>query len=108
MKTSLLALLGASLLVGCAAPKQPPATAAVQAACVKSADTAYKNSTLNLAARPLQEGLRYGAPTMVFQSEEMGAMNQRAMQIRRCEDIGNQNGTPAVNGVQVVTPHIVN
>ena len=108
MKTSLLALLAACLLAGCAAPKQPPAMAANQAACVKSADATYKNSTVNLAARPLQEGLRYGAPTMAFQGEEMGAMNQRALQIRRCEDIGNQNGMPAVNGVQVVAPHIVN
>lgn len=108
MKTSLLALLAVSLLAGCAAPKQTPAMAANQAACVKSADAVYRNSTVNLEARPSQEGLRFGAPVMAFQGEEMAAMNQRALQIRRCEDIGNQNGTPTVNSVPVVAPHIVN
>lgn len=108
MKTSLLAILAASLLSGCAA--QPPTTAAAanRAACVKAANTAYKNSTLNLEARPAQVGLRYGAPVMAFQGEEMGAMNQRALQIRHCEQSGVQNGSPALNGVQLVTPHIVN
>lgn len=108
MKTSLLALATAALLAGCAAPPQDPAAAALQAACTKQADAAYKNSTLNLQARPTQNGLRYGAPVEAFQGEEMGAINQRTLQIQRCEETGLQNGSPTINGVPVVAPHIVN
>lgn len=108
MKPSLMAILAVSLLTGCAAQPHATAAAADRAACIKAANTAYKNSTINLEARPAQVGLRYGAPDMAFQGEEMGAMNQRALQIRRCEQNGVQNGSPAVNGGQLVTPHIVN
>ena len=108
MKTSFLVLAAAALLAGCAAPQQDPAAAALQAACTKVADATYNNSTVNLQARPTQNGLRYGAPVMAFQGEEMGAMNQRALQIQRCGETGLQNGTPVINGVQVVAPHIVN
>lgn len=108
MKLSLLALISLAMLAGCAAPPQNAATKADNAACVKSADAAYKNSTVNLLARQPQTGLRYGAPTLAFQGEEMGALNQRALQIRRCEQLGTQNGTPNMSGVQIVAPHIVN
>lgn len=108
MKTSLLTLAAITLLAGCAARPQDPAAAALRAACTKAADAAYKNSTINLQARPTQNGLRFGAPVLAFQGEEMGAMNARALQIQRCEETGLQNGTPTMNGVQIVTPHIVN
>lgn len=108
MKISLLALLPAAFLAGCAAPPQDPAVAANKAACIKAADVAYRASTINLLARPPQTGLRYGAPVLAFQGEQMGAMNQRDLQIRRCEQLGLQNSTPTVNNVQVVTPQIVN
>lgn len=108
MKLSLLALLPFGLLVGCAAPSQNTAVAADKAACVKTADAAYNNSTTNLQARPVQTGLRFGAPVMAFQGEEMGALNQRALQIQRCEQLGNLNNASNLNGVQIVTPHIVN
>lgn len=108
MKTSFLALAAAALLAGCAAPPQDQAAAANKAACIKAADVTYNNSTVNLLARPVQNGLRFGAPDTAFQGEEMGAMNQRALQIRTCEQLGIQNDAPTVNGVQVVPPHIVN
>lgn len=108
MKISLLALLPAAFLAGCAAPPQDPAVAANKAACIKAADITYKANTINLLARPSQTGLRYGAPELAFQGEEMGAMNQRTLQIRRCEQLGLQNGAPTVNNVQVVTPQITN
>lgn len=108
MKFSLLALLPLGLLVGCAASPQSPATTANNAACVKAADAAYNSSTINLQARPVQTGLRFGAPVMAFQGEEMGALNQRHLQIQRCEQLGNLDGTPTIKGVQIVAPHIVN
>lgn len=108
MKISLLALISIPLLAGCAAQQQTQEAAANQAACTKAADIAYRNSTINLQARPLQTGLRYGAPVMAFQGEEMGAMSQRASQIQRCEELGNQTNMPSMNGVQIVAPHIVN
>ena len=108
MKISLLVLLSAALLAGCAAKPENPAVAAEQAACIKAADVTYNNSTINLQARPVENGVRFGAPVLAFQGEEMGAMDQRSLQIKRCEKFGNQANQPTVNGVQVVTPHIVN
>ena len=108
MKTSLLALLFIPLLAGCAAQPQTQEAAANQAACTKAADIAYQNSTINLQARPLQTGLRYGAPVMAFQGEEMGALNERSLQIQKCEELGNQTNMSSMNGVQLVAPHIVN
>lgn len=108
MKISLLALISIPLLAGCAAQPQTQAQKADQAACTQAADIAYRNSTINLQARPTQNGLRYGAPVAAFQGEEMGAMNQRALQIQRCERLGLQSGMPAANGADIVAPHIVN
>lgn len=108
MKTSLLTLAAITLLAGCAAQPQDQAAASLRAACTKMADATYNSSTVNLQARPVQNGLRFGAPVMAFQGEEMGAMNARALQIQRCEETGLQNGTQTMNGMQIVTPHIVN
>ncbi|MGE4480335.1 hypothetical protein [Acidocella sp.] len=108
MRIRLLAAAAALLLASCASQPQSQAQAANSAACTAQADAVYRQSTVNLQARTQQNGLRYGAPTQVFDSERMGAMNDRALQIQRCETLGNQNGAPTVNGVQVVTPHIVN
>lgn len=108
MKSSFLAAASILLLAGCAGQPQSKAEAANSAACTAAADQVYQNNTLNLQARTAQNGLRYAGPTYVFDAERLGAMNQRALQIQRCENFGNQNGSPTVNGVQVVTPHIVN
>ena len=108
MKPYLAALAAALLLAGCASQPQSQAEAANQAACTASANQAYQNSTVNLQARTLQDGQRFGAPTQLFQSEQMGAMNERYQQIQRCVQFGNQNGGPSVNNVPVVAPHIVN
>ena len=108
MKSSFLAVASILLLAGCASQPQSQAAAANSAACTQAANQVYQNSTLDQQARTLQNGLRYGTPTQVFSAEQMGAMNDRAQQIQHCENFGSQNGTPTVNGVQVVTPHIVN
>lgn len=108
MKSSFLAVAAILLLAGCASQPQSRAAAANSAACTDTANQVYQNSTLNLQARPVQNGIRYGAPTQLFDSERLGAQNDRTLQIQRCENIGNQNGSPTVNGVPVVTPHIVN
>ncbi len=108
MKSSFLAVASILLLAGCASQPQSQAASANAAACTQAADQAYQNSTLDLQARTAQNGLRYGAPTQVFGAEQMGAQNDRALQIQHCENFGSQNGAPTVNGVQVVTPHIVN
>ena len=108
MKSSLLAVAAILLLAGCASQPQSQAAAANTAACTDAANAAYQNSTLDQQARTLQNGLRYGGPNQVFDAERLGAMNDRALQIQHCENFGSQNGAPTVNGVQVVTPHIVN
>jgi hypothetical protein len=108
MKSSFLAVASILLLAGCASQPQSQAAAANSAACTAQANQVYQNTTLDQQARTLQNGLRYGAPTQVFDAERLGAQNDRAQQIQNCENLGNQNGTPTVNGVQVVTPHIVN
>ncbi|SHE84518.1 hypothetical protein [Acidocella aminolytica] len=108
MNARLPAVAAVLFLAGCASQKQTPAEVANQAACTQQANAMYQNSTVNLQARTAQTGLRYGGPNQVFDAERMGAMNDRALQIQRCEQIGNQNGSPTVNGVPVVTPHIVN
>ncbi|MBU6449368.1 MAG: hypothetical protein KGQ26_07060 [Rhodospirillales bacterium] len=108
MKSSLMALAAALLLAGCAGQPQSQADQADAAACTNAADAGYSNSTLDQQARTLQNGLRYGAPTQVFDAERLGAMSQRGQAIQNCEEYGNQSGSPAVNGVPVVAPHIVN
>jgi hypothetical protein len=108
MKSSFLAAASILLLAGCASQPQSQATQADATACTNAADAGYQNSTLDLQARTLQNGLRYGAPMQVFDAERMGAMSQRDQAIQNCEEYGNQNGTPSVNNVPVVAPHIVN
>ncbi|MBU6418489.1 MAG: hypothetical protein KGQ79_02025 [Proteobacteria bacterium] len=107
MKSSLPALALILLLAGCGQP-QSQAAQADAAACTSAADAGYQNSTLDQQARTLQNGLRYGGPNQVFGAERLGAMSQRDQAIQNCEEYGNQNGAPAVNGVPVVAPHIVN
>ncbi|MDE2240303.1 MAG: hypothetical protein KGJ73_10325 [Rhodospirillales bacterium] len=107
MKSSLPALALILLLAGCGQP-QSQAAQADAAACTSAADAGYQNSTLDQQARTLQNGLRYGGPNQVFDAERLGAMSQRDQAIQNCEEYGNQNGVPAVNGVPVVAPHIVN
>ncbi|WP_298285643.1 hypothetical protein [Acidocella sp.] len=102
-----LGAMAALGLSGCASAPPSPADQAEAAACTSQADAAYQQRTMNLQARPLQNGLRYGAPTQLFEGEQMGAMNARDNQIATCEQTGNDNGQPVVNGVPVVTPHIV-
>lgn len=108
MKPRLLALAAGLLLTGCAGAPQSPAAAADDVACTQAANATYRANTVNLLARIPQTDSRYGMPSQVFQSEQMGAENARALQIQRCEKIGNQDGTPTVNGVPVVTPQILN
>lgn len=107
MKICLLALPAFLFLAGCSQP-QSQADAANAAACTANANEAYQNSTLNLQARTLQNGLRYAGPNEAFNAERLGAQNNRTQQIQNCVNLGNQNGSPTVNGVPVVTPHIVN
>lgn len=107
MKVSLLALTSCLLLAACASTPQNAATAANDAACVRQANAAYRASTVNLLARIPQTNQRYGAPTLAFEGERLAAENARSLQIRRCETFGLQNGSPTVDGVPVVTPHIV-
>ncbi|WP_297370134.1 hypothetical protein [Acidocella sp.] len=102
-----LGAVAALCLSGCASAPQSQADQAEAAACTSQADAAYQQHTLNLEARTAQNGLRYGAPTQLFAGEQMGAMNARDNQIANCEQTGNNNGQPEVNGVPVVTPHIV-
>ncbi|MDE1883938.1 MAG: hypothetical protein KGL20_10155 [Rhodospirillales bacterium] len=108
MKSSFLAVACGLLLAGCASQPQSPAAQADAAACTSAADAGYQNSTLDQQARPLQNGLMYGGPNQVFDAERLGAMSQRDQAIQNCEEFGNQTGTPSVNGVPVVAPHIVN
>lgn len=108
MKFSLMAVASILLLAGCASQPQSQAAQADAASCTSAADAGYNNSTLDQQARTLQNGLRYGAPSQVFDAERQGAMSQRDQAIQDCEEYGNQNGGPAVNGVPVVAPHIVN
>ncbi len=108
MKSSLLAVGLALLLAGCVSQQQDQAARADAAACTRAADVAYHNSTLNLQARTLQNGLRFGAPVQVFDAERLGAMSQREHAIHDCEEYGNPNGSPALNGAPEVAPHIVN
>lgn len=108
MKPTFLALAAGLLLAGCAGAPQSPAAVADAAACTKAANATYRANTVNLLARIPQTNTRFGMPSQVFQSEQMGAENARALQIQRCEEIGNQNGNPTVNGVPVVTPQILN
>ena len=108
MKFSLMAAACILLLAGCASQPQSQAAQADAASCTNSADAGYSNSTLDQQARTLQNGLRYGAPSQVFDAERLGAMSQRDQAIQNCEEYGNQNGAPTVSGVPVVAPHIVN
>lgn len=108
MKFSFLAVASILLLAGCASQPQSQAAAANSAACTQAANQVYQNSTLDQQGRTLQNGLRYGAPTQVFDAERLGAQNDRTLQIQHCETFGGQSGTSTVNGVPVVTPHIVN
>ncbi len=108
MKSSFLAVASILLLAGCASQPQSQAEAANAAACTANADAVYQNSTMDQQARTLQNGLRYAGPTQVFDAERMGAMSNRDEQIQDCEKYGSQSGSPTVNGVQVVAPHIVN
>ena len=108
MKSSLLAVASVLLLAGCASQLQSQADQADAAACTNAADAGYSNSTLDQQARTLQNGLMYAGPNQVFDAERQGAMSQRNQAIQNCEEYGNQNGTPSVNNVPVVAPHIVN
>ena len=108
MKSSLLAVAATLLLAGCASQPQSQAAQADAASCTASADAGYSNRTLDQQARTLQNGLPYAGPNQVFDAERLGAMSQRGQAIQNCEEYGNQSGSPAVNGVPVVAPHIVN
>jgi hypothetical protein len=107
MKQIFLAALICGTLAGCAA--SPPESAAQQAddaACTAQADATYNAQNANLLARPSQNGLLYApSPNHVFDAQKMGAMSARDNQIQQCEQNGNAG--PSVNGVPVVTPHIV-
>jgi hypothetical protein len=43
----------------------------------------------------------------VFDAEHLGAQHSFESQLSRCEKLGTSNGTPQVNGVPVVAPHII-
>ena len=109
MKHILLAATACLGLTACAAAPESPAQQAEDAACTTQANTQYDQSTLDLAGRTAQNGLRYGAmPTHAFDGQIMGAEHARDSQIQDCEKTGNNNGQPVVNGVPVVAPHIIN
>jgi hypothetical protein len=108
MKPIILAALSCLALAACAAPPETAAQQSENAACTAQADAQYQQDTVDQEGRTLQNGLRYGAtPTQVFGAETMGAQSQREHQIQDCEETGNNNGQPVVNGVPVVTPHII-
>jgi hypothetical protein len=109
MKTSLLAVLGCLALAACAGSPESTSQQADDAACTQQADAQYQQNTIDEAGHTAQNGLLYGAtPTHVFDAERLGAMHQRDSQLLDCEETGNNNGQPEVNGVPVVTPHIIN
>lgn len=105
-----MVVLACGGLVACA-PAQPQSQAsqADAAVCTAQADAGYNASTLDQQARPLQNGLLYGAmPTQVFQGERLGAEHDRESQISDCEQNGNAGAPDVMNGGPVVTPHIIN
>jgi hypothetical protein len=106
MRQILLAALVCGTLAGCAG-SQPESTAqqADDATCTAQADAAYEAQNANLLARTSENGLYFAPmPNQVFDGQRMGSMSARDNQIETCEQNGN---TPNVNGVPVVTPHIV-
>ena len=109
MKPTLLATLLCLALAACAAPPESTAQQADDTACTQQADTQYQQDTIDEAGHTAQNGLMFGAtPTHVFDAERLGALHQRDSQLQDCEETSNNNGQPEVNGVPVVTPHIIN
>ncbi len=101
-------IIGCAALAACAASPQSPAQQAEASACQAEADAQYQQNTVDQEARTRQNGQRFGAmPTQVFEAERMGAMSQHDTQLQDCEATGSNNGQPVVNGVPVVTPHII-
>lgn len=106
MKFSLL-ILACLALAGCA-DSMTPAQQAENAACAAQAGADYQQNTVDQEARTAQPGQRYAAmPNHVFDAETMGAQHVYRSQVQQCEDTGTNNGQPTVNGVPVVTPHII-
>jgi hypothetical protein len=109
MMKFLMAVLVAGALAGCA-PGQPESQAqqSDDAACTAQADAVYNANNQDQLARTSQNGLLFPAtPSHVFDAEQQGGMHERDSQITHCEQNGNADGQPSVNGVPVVTPHIV-
>jgi len=108
MKHILLAGLACLTLAGCAGAPESQAQQANDAACTAQADAQYRANTLDDAGHTDQSGLMYGAtPNHVFDAEHLGAQHSFESQLSRCEKLGTSNGTPQVNGVPVVAPHII-
>jgi hypothetical protein len=108
MTKFIVAVLLAGCLTGCAAQPESQAQQADDSACTAQADAVYNAQNVNLEGRPSENGLRYPAsPTEVFQGQQMGSEHERDTQITNCEEYGNDNGQNTVNGVPVVTPHII-
>ncbi len=109
MMKFLMAVLACGALAACA-PVQPESQAqqADDAACTAQADASYNASTLDLQARPSQNGLLYGAmPTHVFDGERLGAEHDRESQISHCEQTGG-TGPDDLPSPPAVAPHIIN
>ena len=108
MKSFIAAAFACLALAACAAQPESPAQDAENSACTAQGDALYHQDTVDQEARTAQNGQRYGAmPNQVFDAERMGALSQRDAQVADCEDTGSNNGQPTVNGVPVVTPHII-
>jgi len=108
MKPIIFAALSCLALAGCSATPITPAQQAENAACASQAGATYQQNTVDQEARTAQNGQRYSAtPNHVFDAETMGAQHDYQSQLQQCEDTGNNNGQPVVNGVPVVTPHII-
>ena len=108
MKSFIAATFTCLALSACAAGPETAAQQAEDSACTAQGDAQYNQDTVDQEARTVQNGQRYGAmPTQVFDAERMGAMSQRDTQVQNCEETGSNNGQPMVNGVPVVTPHII-
>jgi len=108
MKLFCAAALAALALAGCSSTPASPAQSAENQDCTAQADAQYQQNTLNEAGHTDQTGLMFPAtPNHVFDSENMGAEHVRESQIQDCENTGNNNGQPQVNGVPVVAPHII-
>ena len=108
MNPTLFAVFACLALAGCDSTPITPAQQAENAACAAQAGAIYQQNTVDQEARTDQTGQRYAAtPNHVFDAETMGAQHDYQSQVQHCEDTGNNNGQPVVNGVPVVTPHII-